>query len=156
MNELFRFAVVRPANVSQSSTTPLSPRGSLSTDLQLELGVITKGNEGDASTVWTALESVCVPYVQNNVGRVLASPLWSSLETFPGDVRANVSAWSALPVDTAEVTRTFSKAAAQPSLVLYREWLADLFLALLVVRRGGPAHVDAIIRSAKAWQHAEW
>jgi hypothetical protein len=156
MNELFRFAVVRPANVSQSSTTPLSPRGSLSTDLQQQLGAITQGSEGDASTVWAALENVCVPYVQNNVGRVLASPLWSSLDTFPGDIRANVTAWSALPVDTAAITQTFSNAAAQPDLVQYQEWLADLFLALLVVRRGGPAHVDAIIRLTKAWQHAEW
>jgi hypothetical protein len=156
MNELFRFAVVRPANVSQSLTTPLSPRGSLSTDLQQQLGAITHGSESDASAVWTALENVCVPYVQNNVGRVLASPIWSSLDKFPADIRANVSAWSALPVDTAAITQTFSNAAAQPNLVQYQEWLADLFLALLVVRRGGPAHVDAIIRLNKAWQYAEW
>lgn len=57
MNELFRFAVVRPANVSQSSTTPLSARGSLSTDRQQQLGAITQRSEDDASTVWAALEN---------------------------------------------------------------------------------------------------
>ncbi|KVT98528.1 hypothetical protein WK60_00285 [Burkholderia ubonensis] len=156
MNELFRFAVVRPANVSKSVTCALSPRGGLSTDLQQQLGAITQGTEGDAGTIWTALEGVAVPFVENNVGRVLASPLWSSLDAFPRDVRGDVTAWSALPIDTKAITATFKTAAGQPNLQQYRQWLADLFLALLVVRRGGPAHVDAIIRSAKAWQYAEW
>jgi hypothetical protein len=156
MIELFRFAVVRPANVSRAAGRPLSPRGVLSTDLQQQLGAITQDSKDDASGTWAALEDVAVPFVENNVGRVLASPLWSSLDTFPSDVRANITAWSALPIDTAAMTATFTAAAAQPDLVVYREWLADLFLALLVVRRGGPAHVDAIIRSAKAWSHAQW
>jgi hypothetical protein len=156
MIELFRFGVVRPANVSKAGTTVLSPRGALSTDLQQQLGVITQGTEGDAGAIWTALEGVAVPYVENNVGRVLASPLWSFLDAFPRNIRANVTGWSALPVDTTAITTTFTTAAAQPNLQQYREWLADLFLALLIVRRGGPARVDAIIRSARAWQYATW
>jgi hypothetical protein len=156
MNELFRFAVVRPANVSKSVTCPLSPRGGLSTDLQQQLGAITQGSEDDASTIWTALEAVAVPFAEESVGRVLASPLWASLDAFPGKVAANIAAWSSLPIDATAITATFAAAAAQPDLEQYREWLADLFLALLVVRRGGPAHVDAIIRSTKAWQYAEW
>ena len=156
MNELFRFAVVRPANVSQALTCPLSPRGSLSTELQQQLGEITQNSEGDAASTWELLENVAVPYVENNVGRVLASPLWASLGTFPDDIRADVAAWDALPIDTSAITATFKTAAAQPDRQSYREWLADLFLALLVVRRGGPAHVDALIRSTKAWQYADW
>ena len=103
MNEMFRFAVVRPADVSRSSTTPLSPRGSLSTELQQHLGAITQGSEGDASTVWAELEKMCVPYVRNNAGHVLAEPLWKSLGAFPDAVRANVAAWHALPVHTTAI-----------------------------------------------------
>jgi hypothetical protein len=55
MKELFRFAVVRPANVSQSSTTPLSPRGSLSTDFQFHL--LLRGIWPDDSQISRAVDA---------------------------------------------------------------------------------------------------
>ncbi|MBB5510631.1 hypothetical protein [Paraburkholderia atlantica] len=157
MNELFRFAVVRPANVSNSLTCPLNSGPVISTHFQQELSsIIQRATEVDAASIWALLERASIPFVEQNVDRVLASPLWSILDTFPTEVSENVSAWNTLPIDTAAINATFSTAASKPDLLQYRGWLVDLFLALLVVRRGGPAHVDALIRSAKNWSNAAW
>jgi hypothetical protein len=144
MEELFRFTLTRPADRTDVSTLPLER-----TRLQIELTTALPSRAtGDQ---WAALQNAALDFITGNLVWIVSlnsqtppSPI-PSLKTLLAALQsvapgADVSAWQT-PIQAA----TGSTNATE--LSDYDGKLADLFLALLILRSIGPAEIDKVIRN---------
>jgi hypothetical protein len=165
MNELFRFSVIRPAERSDAVTATLQrPPDNLSMvppgwfHLQDELRKIVEKTESDQPPplgIWVRFEEVALLFVQRFADSILADPLWASLDAFLVALQEAVDAWGEAS-STNSITVLFAQAPPlSDDTLAFHSALADLFLALMIIRRGGPAHLDEITRSGRLWDQAE-
>jgi hypothetical protein len=89
-------------------------------------------------------------FVLNHASAVLANKFWADLQQILDAVeRASLDSTSGSKLPS--ILSTFLQSDRPHSLRAYQLDLADLFLALLILRRGGPANLDAIIRTGALW-----
>jgi hypothetical protein len=156
MEELFRFSVLRPVGKSVRKVTPLPtqppPRGTAPTTpgqtfeqaLQTILASLQPRESNEQ--IWTQLEPPAAAYLVAATATITGDPLWAELAAFIAGLTALGA--DAAPAPTAAAIQAVF--AAHPtlntnSLMPYRIELGDLFLAQVIVRRGGSARLDVLL-----------
>jgi hypothetical protein len=88
---------------------------------------------------------------------ILANPLWMGLQEFLDNLQKLIASGST--TSSSAISSLFERQGADRTgeRNAYQGDLADLFLALLIVRRGGPSNLDKLIRnnSPPLWDIAE-
>ena len=155
MEELFRFTITRPADRTSVNTLPLER-----SDFQDKLTTAASG-VGDnqmgmtalpSGEPWIALEGVAMEFITKDLSKWIA-PLATQSPPPPLPILKQLLA------DLQTIDETSKPAAWQGKIQAVatntnindlKDWnskLADLFLALLVIRSIGPAGIDKLIRT---------
>jgi hypothetical protein len=144
------------ANLGPGATTAAPPPAKSFQDQLRDIVRQLSGDNANGETIWQRVEPIAVGFVLTQSHAILTNSLWTSLKTFLADCRKALAASTPGSVfNQAAFSRGFDQQKAQPTLPDYALDLADLFIALLVVRRGGPANLDALIRAGKLWDATE-
>jgi len=156
MEELFRFSVLRPVGKSVRKLTPLPtqppPRGTTPATpgqtFEQALQAILAGLKPRETNeqIWTQLEPPAAAYLVAATASITGDPLWAELAALVAGLTA-LGTDAAPPPTAAAIQAVF---AAHPtlnanSLMPYRIELGDLFLAQVIVRRGGSARLDVLL-----------
>lgn len=161
MEELFRFSVVRPVDKSTPKLTALTsqppPRGktqptpgqTFEQSLQAVLAAIKPGETNEQ--IWGQCEQPAATYLAAATATITGDPLWTELAALVTALTA-LGADTAPEPDTAAIEAVF---AAHPTLTAaavtpYQAELSDLFLASVVVRRGGSARLAVLLPATPA------
>jgi hypothetical protein len=160
MEELFRFSVIRAVTKSQPNLLPLA-----NSPIPATTGRISVGSKFQASlqaqvqqliaagetpqSLWQRIEPIAVQYVVANAAAVLNSNLWNDLASLLDDLNGLATQTPSPTINLAAIKAVFAQYPSLTGLAVtgYQPGLADLFLALLVVRRGGPSALDGILRA---------
>jgi hypothetical protein len=161
MEELFRFSVIRPTTKSvpaitevTGSTASQPVRGKPATPpLQQQLQTLARSLAGDAidgETLWGRLVPIAAAWLAASGGAIVADALWTALTGLVDDLESLGNPAGVNTVDKAALDTVF---AAQPTLTTdavaaYRPKLSDLFVALMVVRRGGTAVLESLVQQS--------
>ncbi len=148
MEELFRFTITRPAERTNAATIPLERSSQFQEELVCQAAELVSQA---AEHVWKLLEKTSLIYIQDNlpwiitlIGQTPVAPV-PVLKQLLSDLQAvqagsSPNTWQA-PIQTAV-------AKIRPDqLEETNGKLADLFLALLILRSIGPTEIDKLIRS---------
>lgn len=160
MEEVFRFSVVRAVTKSQPALLRLAnapPRpvigklgagSAFQSGIQTQIAQLLAAGETPQS-LWQRLEPIAAQYAVANGPAILGNPLWSTLESFLDGLTA-LSTQTPPPamLDQAAIQAVFDQfqALTAASVAAYNSVLADFYLALLIVRRGGPSALDVMAR----------
>jgi hypothetical protein len=110
----------------------------------------------DQEKIWKRLEPIALEFILSQAHIILTNNLWTTLQDFLDSMRqALYNQPDISQLTGATFSRSFQELRSQPSLLGYQLDLADLFIALLIIRRGGPSNLDAVIRSRKLWDATE-
>jgi hypothetical protein len=169
--ELFRFSVIRAAARSTATAvalerppTPSPPPPSITSagetttsSFQDQLRDTVQKNvtdKVDTKKIWQNLEPIAFDFITKHAQAILTNSLWAKLQDFLKIIRETIQK-SPLDITSDAIAKQFSDLKAQPGFPDYHYDVSDLFLALLIVRRGGPTRLDANIRSLKLWTSTE-
>jgi hypothetical protein len=174
MEELFRFSVVRPISISKPATITLQRSKdpiqsdvtkikSMATTLedQLRESIQSLDPSTAPSAIWVHLEPIALNYLLSKASSILNNSLWKDLEDFltallsltPDSLSPSkwpVSEWKQNgQTNVLNLVNVFNSGDvnSQNTLRNYLLDLGDIFVALLIVRRGGPANIEKLIRS---------
>jgi hypothetical protein len=151
-----RYTSTLPAFVSQRVNLGLNPTATAtqaSQGFQDQLRHIVQGFVQDrvgASAIWKSLEPIALDFVVHQAQPILTNSLWLSLRNSLDKLRT-LTPDKLVP----ELKRQTLDRETLPRLASYKFDLGDLFIALLIIRRGGPSNLDTIIRSQQLWDAAE-
>ena len=157
MDELFRFAVVRATTKSVPNVASLSesaaigrppttnvPPPTFQQKLNAAAAPVALKN-GTGEQIWSALEPVAIDFVVANSDAIVANPVWSALGDWLDRLRALAAPASTTPLTEAAVHATLdANAALATEAAAFVATLNDDFLALLILRRGGPNTIAAL------------
>ncbi len=156
MEELFRFSVLRPVTkvvpkVSALAVqppprtgTPATPGQTFEQSVQ---SVLTKLRRSESNEqIWTQLERPAAAYLVAATATVTGAPLWSELAAFIGDL-TGLGLQTSPPLNVAAIETVFTAhpALSATTLTAYQIDLSNLFLAQLIVRRGGSVRLAALL-----------
>jgi hypothetical protein len=138
--------------VGSPALPPQAPRS-----FQDQLRDVVHDLPGDPETIWKSFEPIALDFVLNQSHVILTDSLWMSLGDFLARMEQafEKNATASSKFNSATVARWIEEQGGQSSLPGYGLDLSDLFIALLIIRRGGPSNLDTIIRSRKLWDVAE-
>lgn len=149
MEELFRFTLTRPADRTETTTVPLQH------NTQLQDMVAGAAKTGPAQDSWASIQKLALDFIKANLSTWIAS---LAGQTSPAPtpflaLRQLLTALQAvqpgsLPATWIGPIQTASTAISAADLATWHGNLADLFLALMIIRSMGPAAIDKVIRSA--------
>ncbi len=142
MEELFRFTITRPAERTNATTLPLERSSQFQEELVSQA----------AERRWELLEETALIYIQGNLPWILT--LTGQPPVAPGALILKQLLLDLQAVQTGSLPNTWQvpikKAVDQTTpnqLDETKGRLADLFLALLILRSIGPTEIDKLIRS---------
>src|SRR2546427_4450078 len=146
MEELFRFSITRPAQRTDALTLPLETPGRL-TNFQGTLRALVTNEPTHRQ--WQPLRDEAFAFINAHETWLLAfdNPVIQILRKLLVDLQADLqknppSEWQTL-IQTAAANTSALFGKIEP----LRNDLADLFLALLIIRSIGPSKIDNLIRS---------
>ena len=166
MAELFRFSVLRPAERSKPSTLPLARPAPSTTSLvpgdppksfQDQLRDILQASVNppkDAKSVWESLEDPSFDFIAAQAPSILSNSLWTKLAAFLDNIRQLLQN-DATKIASDAVAKQFNDIKTQLGFADYGYSLSDLFLALMILRRGGPAHLADLIHTRGLWANTK-
>jgi hypothetical protein len=176
MEELFRFSVIRAVNKSLPATVslqraPAPPKENIrggfnaippkSFQDQLRDIVNNLRNEAYPALVWSAFEPLALDFLLTHGSSILNNKLWTDLQDFLDALLAltpdllipakwPTDQWNKNgKVNVVQLAKLFTAHDPKSFTVLtnYQYDLSDLFIALMIIRRGGPANIENLIRS---------
>ena len=169
MAELFRFSVLRPAERSKLSALPLArpppPTIPLAADVtddpskgfQDKLRDIIQASVNppkDAKSVWESLEAPAFDFIASQAPSIVSNALWAKLPAFLDSI-SQILQDDATKIASDSVAKQFADLKSQPGFADYGYSLSDLFLALMILRRGGPTHLAGLIHARGLWATTE-
>ena len=173
MKELFRFGVIRPATRSEAATLALYRERSVIVSQIARIPTFPEQLQDAAATSeWAQLETVAFNYLVNHAALLLSQSFWSDLNSTLDQIHAlppellapdkwPLSKWPDPAAKMAGLFKTPADKATQAdkakiaALGDFSHDLADLFLALMIVRASGPVNLDSHIRAQKLWALVE-
>jgi hypothetical protein len=156
MEELFRFSVLRPVETSvprvallgtqppTNGRTPATPGQTFEHAVQ---SVLAKPRRGETNeNIWNQLEPPAAAYLVAATATITGDPLWAALAAFNAALTA-LGAGGAPAPDAAAIEEVFAAGATKDVKLVapYQLDLGDLFLAQVIVRRGGSARLAELL-----------
>jgi hypothetical protein len=156
MEELLRFSVLRPVDKSirqvialetprpAGGKTPPTPAQAF--DQALKSTLAQAKRPGTNEQIWMQLEPPAAAYLVAATTTITSDPLWTKLSAFITGL-TGLGANAAPPPDAAAIKGAFTADAAvnADSVTPYRLQLSELFLAQVIVRRGGSARLAELL-----------
>ncbi|HEY8783839.1 MAG TPA: hypothetical protein VIM16_19575 [Mucilaginibacter sp.] len=173
MEELFRFSVIRAADRHNAQTVSLertaaptpqqdsqapikayrtfiSNTRSFQDQLREQVQSLTSDKNSSPDEIWKQLEPIAIDFLISQANIIFANSLWTSLQDFLNNLNNLVLNGTGDAKTTSAISSLFDKQGAQKNSDTFTSYLydlGDLFIALLIIRRGGPNNLDSIIRS---------
>ena len=109
-------------------------------------------HELTAEAIWQQLEPIALDFLQHQAPAILINTLWLALLDFQLNEVQEILTDNASSTIGSFINKLDKwKESTHSTIPNYQLDLADLFLALMIIRRGGPVHLDTIIRQNKLW-----
>jgi len=147
MDELFRFALTRPADRTDATTIALERRSTFQSNQEPAGLEQIAAKTPDYTRKWVAFEEAALRYILGPVAtKILASDALAKVEKEGADFlkRLRNEAHEKWPADTRGFAAGFDD---QGILDQLDTDIADVFLALLILRCGGRTHLHNLIAS---------
>src|SRR5215510_6048171 len=146
MEELFRFHITRPAERRDAAGPPVGQANQQATLGGVATTFLSIDNPGG----WSKLEDEAFKWIIKKSNWLLSS----EFQKFITELQSLLNDLLALPSDKLAPSKwpgdfrsRFEKDAKLPNLNQWKDDLSVLFLALLIVRRGGPARINRLLIS---------
>jgi hypothetical protein len=153
VEELFRFSVIRPVGKATPVVTSVGAsqaaikKGAASFVLQVTTQIASLlATQISGTEVWSRLEPIAADYLVASGATILNDPMWAALNALLKGLQVLYADSATAAVDAAAIDAVF---AVHPTVTAaavdtYRAEIDSVFLALLIVRRAGPAALEAL------------